>query len=169
MIIINNYYRYKAMAQFSIESNGRLEKTAVYYNGEQIGGIKEIFINLDEDGTFDGIIQYEGSDKKIHTKQIFSEYLENAKISEPTFTEEEAMALKLFTIDSDGDIEDTEILLNDEPLDGVVNIMLHIKGAETKKGIKAYFDKSNIPDHIEFKDEITYRNEDDSLETEGIF
>lgn len=157
------------MATLAIESNGRLEKTAVYYNGEQISGIKEIFLNLDEEGTFDSIIQYEGSNKHIYTKNIFNEYLDNIQIVEPSFTEEEAQSLRLFSVDSDGVIDNTILFLNDAELEGVVNVLVHIKGVETKTGLRALFNKDTIPDTVEFKAEITYRNEDDSLETENIF
>ena len=157
------------MATFAIESNGRLEKTVVYYNGQQLGGMKEVFLNLDEDGTFDAILQYEGTDKQIKTKQIFDEYLENLKIVEPSFTEEEAAELHLLTVDSDGDIEDTIVSIDDEELDGIVSMFVHIKSAENKNGISAFFSKDKIPAHMEFKAEITFRNEDDTLETEEIF
>lgn len=157
------------MATFSIESNGRLEKTAIYFNGEQVGGVKELFINMDEEGTFDAIIQYEGSDKQIHNKHIFNDYLEHLKIVEPSFTEEEAASLRLFTIESDGDIEDTMLYINDEDVDGVVSVFIHIKAAENQSGLKSFFKKNNVPDHPEFKAEIVYREFDDSLETEDIF
>jgi hypothetical protein len=157
------------MATLAIESNGRLEKTAVYYNGEQISGIKEIFLSLDEDGTFDSIIQYEGSNKHIYTKNIFNEHLDNIQIVEPSFSEEEAQALRLFSVDSDGVIDNTVLFLNDAEIDGVVNVLIHIKGAATKTGLRAFINKDNIPDTVEFKAEITYRNEDDTLETENIF
>ncbi|TAL69150.1 MAG: hypothetical protein EPN82_07545 [Bacteroidetes bacterium] len=157
------------MATFAIESNGRIEKTVVYFNGQQLGGIKEIFLNLDEEGTFDGILQYEGTDKQIRTKQIFSEYLENLKIVEPSFTEEEATELQQLKIDSEGDIEDTIVTINDEELEGIVSLFVHIKSAENKNGISSLFSKNKIPDHVEFKAEITFRNEDDTTETEEIF
>lgn len=158
------------MATFTIESNGRLEKTAVYFNGEQISGIKEIFINIDEEGSFDTIIQYEGTDKTIHTKNIFEDnFLDKAKIVEPSFTEDEARALVEFSIESDGDLESTWLYINDEELEGVVSLFLHIKAAENKAGLSKIFGNNKIPDTVEFKAEITYRNEDDSLETEEIF
>ena len=157
------------MPTLAIESNGRLEKTAVYYNGEQISGIKELFVNIDEDGTFDALIQYEGTNKQIYTKNIFLEYLDNVKVIEPVFTEEEAKFLQLFTIESNGDLDDTYLYLNDELLEGVVNLFIHIKGVENKNGLRKLLNKNNIPDTIEFKAEITFRNEDDSLETERIF
>ncbi|HRP02206.1 MAG TPA: hypothetical protein PLE30_06105 [Candidatus Kapabacteria bacterium] len=157
------------MATLSIESNGRLEKTAVYYNGEQIAGIKELFLNLDEDGTFDAIIQYEGTNKQIYTKSVFLDYLDNIRVCEPAFTEEEARALQLFTVESEGYIDDTYVYRNDEQQDGIVSVMLHIKATENAGGLKKLLNKSNIPDTVEFKAEITYRNEDESLETERIF
>ena len=157
------------MPTLAIESNGRLEKTAVYYNGDQISGIKELFVNIDEDGTFDALIQYEGINKQIYTKNIFLEYLDNVKVIEPVFTEEEAKFLQLFTIESNGDLDDTYLYLNDELLEGVVNLFIHIKGVENKNGLRKLLNKNNIPDTIEFKAEITFRNEDDSLETERIF
>ncbi|MFP4544868.1 MAG: hypothetical protein ACLFQU_11600 [Candidatus Kapaibacterium sp.] len=158
------------MAEFSIESNGRLEKTAVYFNGEQLGGVKEIFLNLDEEGTFDAIIQYEGIDKQIHTKSIFDDTLAGLKVTEPSFTEDEARHLQLFTVESDGDIESTVVYLNNEPMEGIISLLVHIKGSENKTGgIKSLFQGKNVPDAAEFKAQITFRNEDASLETEDIF
>lgn len=158
------------MATFTIESNGRLEKTAVYFNGEQISGIKEIFINIDEEGTFDTIIQYEGTDKILHTKNIFEDqFLDKVKVVEPSFTEDEARALVQFSIESDGDLDSTWLYINDEELEGVVALFVHIKAAETKSGLSKIFGNNKIPDTVEFKAEITYRNEDESLETEEVF
>jgi hypothetical protein len=158
------------MATFSIESNGRLEKTALYHNGEQISGIKELFLNLDEDGTFDAIIQYEDTDGKIRSKALFENYLDKVKVTEPSFTEEEARLLQLFTIESSGDIEDTVLFLNDEAIDGVVSVYLHIKTVKAEaSGFLSKFKNKPTSSSMEFKAEITYRNDDDSLETEDIF
>lgn len=158
------------MATFALESNGRLEKTALYYNGEQIVGVKEIFINLDEDGTFDSIIQYEGKDKQLYTKNIFRDYLTNIKVTDPSFTEEEAAELQLFEIEGDGDIENTLVYQNEENLEGVVSILIHIKSTQEKNSLNKFFSgKKYVPDNIEFKAEITFRNEDNTLETEEIF
>ncbi len=156
------------MATLTIESNGMLEFTAVYYNGQQIAGLKELFLNLDEEGTFDSIIQYEGSDKKIYTKNAFSDYLDNIKVVPPTFSEEEAAGLVAFTIESDGEIDNTLILANEEPLDGVTSVFVHIKATKNKTIIKSLLNKGNFED-VEFKAQITYRNEDESIETEDIF
>ncbi|MBM2815924.1 MAG: hypothetical protein HW421_2686 [Ignavibacteria bacterium] len=158
------------MATFSIESNGRLEKTVVYFNGEQLGGIKEVFLNLDEEGAFDAILQYEGSDKKLYTKQIFEGYLENVKTTEPSFTEEEAEQLQILTLESEGAIESSSVFFNEEPLEGIVSLFVHIKAANSKTGIRSFFSgKSNIPEHTEFLAEITFRNEDGSVVTENVF
>jgi hypothetical protein len=158
------------MATFGIESNGRLEKTAVYFNGEQLGGVKEIFLNLDETGTFDAIIQYEGTDKNLYTKQLFLDYLDNVKITDPSFTEEDAADLQLLEVESNGDINNTTVNFNRETLSGIVSIFVHIKAPQVKHGIRSYFEnKSNIPDTVEFKAEITFRNEDDTLTTEAVY
>ena len=158
------------MPTIGIESNGRLEKTAVYYNGEQIGGLKEIFLNLDEEGTFDSIIQYEGTDKQIYTKQIFTDYFENVRVVEPSFTEEESQELHLLELESNGEIENTVVFFDEETLGGIVSLFLHIKGTQNKNGIRSMFSlKKNIPEHVEFKAEITFRNEDGSFETENVF
>lgn len=160
------------MASFSIESNGRLENTTVYYNGEQLGGVREVFLNLDEDGTFDAILQYVGSNGETYTKQIFEDHLENLVVTEPSLTEEEALSRRILTIDSDGDIADTLVLLDDEPLDGMTNLLVHIKGsAKTgERGIRALFKtKEVVSESIEFRAEATYREDDDTLSTEKIF
>ena len=65
------------MRTLSIESNGRLDKTAVYINAEQVGKIKELFLNLDENGTFDAILTYENKNGTISTKQLFTDYLDD--------------------------------------------------------------------------------------------
>lgn len=158
------------MPTFAIESNGRLEKTAVYYNGQQLGGVKEIFLNFDEDGTADAVIQYEGTDKKIYTKNVFTEYFDNVRFVQPSFTEEESQELQLLQVESDGTIENSSIFYNDEKLEGVVELFIHIKGSQSKNSIHKYFSlKKYIPDHIEFKADITFRNEDNSIETESVF
>lgn len=158
------------MATLGIESNGRIEKTAIYLNGERIRGLKELFLNLDEQGAFDSIIQYEGSDKNLYTKQLFSDILTNIVTAEPAFTDEEAMNLQLLEIESNGDIDSTNILLNEEPLDGIVSLMLHIKAAQAEKStLKSIFSSNKPATGAEFKAQITYRNEDDSLDTEDIF
>lgn len=158
------------MATFTIESNGRIEKTAVYFNGEQLGGIKEIFLNLDEEGSFDAILQYEGTDKQIHTKQLFTEPLMAIRTVEPTFTEEDAMSLVSLTIESDGSIENTVVIIDEEVMEGIVSIFVHLKGAENKTGIRNIFSgKTYIPNIPEFRTEITFRNEDGTLDMEAIF
>jgi len=160
------------MPSFSIESNGRIENTTIYYNGEQLGGVREIFLNLDEDGTFDAILQYVGSNGETYTKQIFNDHLERIVVTEPTLTEEEARSRRLLTVDSSGDIEDTLVLLDDEPLDGMINLLVHIKGNATsgERGIKAFFKtKNEVPEKEEFRAEATFREDDDSQVTERIF
>jgi hypothetical protein len=160
------------MASFSIESNGRLEKTRVYYNGEQLGGVREVFLNLDEDGTFDAIVQYVGSDGQTHTKQIFNDHLDRLVVTEAGVTDEEAKSHRLLTVDSSGEIDDTLVLLDDTPLDGLVNLMVHIKGSPKagEKGIRALFTTRNeVSEDAEFKAEATFRNDDDSLSTERLF
>lgn len=158
------------MATFGIESNGRLEKTAIYFNGEQLGGVKEVFLNLDEDGTFDSIIQYEGTDKNLHTKSLFLDTLNNIRVTEPSFTDEDASELRLLEIDSNGDIENTVVFYNGEELNGLVNLYVHIKGSQSTTGIKSLFGgKKQLTDSAEFKAEFTFRNDDDSIETEAIF
>jgi hypothetical protein len=160
------------MPTFAIESNGRIEQTAIYYNGQQIKGIKEVFLNLDEEGTFDSVIQYEGSDKEIHTKHIFEERLTNVVFTEPSFSEEDIdnFQLQLLTLESQGDIDSCVVYFNDEPLDGIVSLYVHIKPTKTKTFMeKVLKSKNSLPEHETFKAEITFRNEDDSIETEEIF
>lgn len=160
------------MPSFSIESNGRLEATTIYYNGEQLGGVREVFLNLDEDGTLDAILQYVGTNGETFTKQIFNDHLESLVVTEPSLTEEEAMSRRLLTVDSSGDIEDTMVLLDDEPLEGMVNLLVHIKGTAKagEKGIRALFKTRNeVSERPEFRAEATFRDDDDTLSTERIF
>jgi hypothetical protein len=159
------------MATFAIESNGRLEKTAVYYNGQQLAGIKEVFLNLDEEGAFDAVIQYEGSDKQIHNKQIFTDYLTNVKTSEPSFTDEEAAQLQLVQVESNGDIESTSVFINEIEMQGIVSMYLHIKVPTMveKSGLASVFSKKEKLNDETFKAEITFRYDDGEVETEEIF
>lgn len=158
------------MAVLSIEGNGLLEKTAVYYNGSQISGIKEIFVNLDEDGTFDALIQYEGTDKELYTKQVFEDYLNNIKIVSPSFTEEESKMMQLFTIDSDGSISGTTLFLNEEQLEGVVSALIHIKATKNESNFLSFLKKKDIVEsETIFKASLTFRYSEDVVETEDIF
>lgn len=157
------------MPTIGIESNGKIEKTAIYYNGDQIGGIKELFLNLDEEGIFDAVIQYEGTDGIIYTKGIFDTYPENLKVKEPSFDEEEAENLHLIEIESSGTIDSTVVLENGDVSEGIVSLLIHIKATDSKKGIASIFSKKDVTDRPVFKAQITYRNEDDSIETEDIF
>lgn len=159
------------MPEFAIESNGRIEKTAVYYNGEQLAGVREIFLNLDENGAFDAIIQYQGEDGQMYVKQIFSDYLEMVRTREPSFDEEEAQSLHLLMVASDGDINTTGVFIDDVEQTGIVSLFVHMKPANnTSSGIRGFFGgRPDIPEATEFKAQITYRNDDDSLSTEGIF
>lgn len=139
------------MAEFSIESNGRIEKTAVYYNGEQLRGVKEVLLNLDENGAFDAVIQYANTKGDLVTKNVFVDFLEGVQTSEPSFTEEEARQLTLIMVSSDGDIETASVHINNQEQFGIVSLYIHIKPPS------------------EFKAEVTYREDDGRLTTEGVF
>jgi hypothetical protein len=141
------------MPELSIESNGLLETTAVYYNGEQLRGVRELLVNIDENGTFDAILQYKGADGEMHTKNVLQEYLDNVATGEPSFTEEEAKSLKMLTVDSDGTLENTIVAIDGVAQNGIVNLYVHIKA----------------PPEIEFAAEITYREEDGTQTREGVF
>jgi hypothetical protein len=144
------------MPEFSIESNGMLENTVVYYNGEQLRGVKEVFLNLDEEGAFDAILQYQGTDDQLYTKNVLVDFLENVATTDPTFTEEEAQQMTQLMLASDGSLETTSVILNNEEQVGVVSLLVHIKAPQEG-------------DRPEFKAEITYREEDGRLTTEGVF
>lgn len=161
-----------AMAEFSIEGNGRLEKTAVYYNGEQLDGVREVFLNIDEQGTFDALLMYVGTDGRSYTKSIFTDYLENVRTEPPGFTEEEARQLSMLTVISDGDLESTVLVRNNEEQFGVVSLFVHIKAPSVPEGggLRAFFGGSKqIPDATEFRAEIVYREDNGQLTTEGVF
>lgn len=159
------------MPELIIESNGRLDKTAVYLNGEQLAGVREILLNLDEEGTFDAMITYKGGDGELYIKSIFSDYLTALQTTEPSFTEEEARMLESITIDSDGDIEDTIVAWNDEELDGIVSLFVHIKGeAESERSLMDRI-RGKKPEikGVECKAEIVFRDIDDSEYLETVF
>ena len=159
------------MPEFSIESNGLLPRTAVYFNGQQLKEVKEIFLNLDENGTFDAIIQYEGGDGEMYTKRVFSEYLERVQTTSPLFTEEESRSLTLLSVHSDGDIESAMVAINNQEQFGIVSLYVHIKAPSEESGglFDIFKGEKDIPEHPEFKAEIVYREEDGRLTTEGVF
>ena len=160
------------MFSFVVESNGRIEKTAVYYNGEQLGGVKEVFFHISEEGDFDAIIHYRGVDNQDYSRTIFEGTLPAIKVVEPTFTEEEAMQLRSIEIQSNGQLEDTIVYLDEEEQFGIVSVLIHIKSptTEQKSGITGIFSKKKVlSGSAECMAEITYRNDDDTIETERIF
>lgn len=161
------------MATFGIESNGRIDRTALYLNGEQISGVQEVYIHITEDGTFDSVIRYKGSDGVERSKSLFDTFLENISVRPPAFSEEDAKYLRTFVIDSDGSLENTVLFLNDEELDGVTEVFLHIKAPQQKKsGFLSRFSSgsSGVEEHSAvFRAEISYRYDDGSIETEQVF
>ncbi|MCS7000855.1 MAG: hypothetical protein RML15_07490 [Bacteroidota bacterium] len=160
------------MATFGIESNGRLENTAIYYNGEQLAGLRQVLLNLGEDGTFDALITYRGDDGELYTKNPFTDYLEHVRTMPPSFTEEEAQSLRLLVIESDGNIENTVVYLNDEPLEGIVHLFVNISvpDAPPPRGFRLFSRRQPVPtDRAEFRAEITFREADGRLTTENIF
>ena len=160
------------MPELSIEGNGRLERTAIYYNGQQLDKVREVFIHITEDGDFDALIMYIGVDGKSYTKHVFTDYLENIQTEPPGFSDEEAMSLQMLTVDSDGTPESTLVMRNQEEQFGVVRLYVHIKAptVEEGRGLRAWFGgQKNIPERAEFSAEITYREENGSLTTEGDF
>ena len=156
------------MPTFAIESDGFLENTAVYYNGKRLSGIKEIFLNMDEEGTFDAYIQYEGTDGETRVRNIFTEYLDEVKTADYT-NYGENLNSRILEIESDGDIESSTLYYDDEPLEGVVRLFVRIKGTARKSGILSkLFGKDDVEKTI-FENEIVFRNEDGSLEKESLF
>ncbi len=156
------------MRTVAIESNGFIERTAVYINGQCVGGIRELMIHLTENGDFDSVIVYKGTDGKEYSKELLVDYLENLPILPPPFTGEEAQSLNLLEIETDGDIESTVVFWNGEPLTGIVDLLIHIRESgrpsSWPKLLRNDSDSSDI-----FIAEITFREEDGSLTTEKIF
>lgn len=158
------------MAVLAIESNGTIEMTAVYFNGNQLAGVRELFLNLDEEGTFDALIVYKDKFGQEVIKNPFVDYLDNSQLREPAFTEEEAKNLHLLEIESDGDIQNTLVYYDNQPLDGLVNLFLHIKAPIVNKSlISSLLGKGKYEENVEFKAMFTFRYEDGRIETEGIF
>lgn len=158
------------MAVLAIESNGTIEMTAVYYNGNQLAGVRELFLNLDEDGTFETLIVYKDKFGQEIIKNPFVDYLDNIQLREPAFTEEEAKNLHLLEIESNGDIQNTLVYYDHQPLDGLVNLFLHIKAPIVKKSlISSLLGKGKYTDNVEYKAMFTFRYEDGRIETEDIF
>jgi len=141
------------MPEISIESNGRLDNTAIYYNGEQVSGVKEILLNIDENGSFDAIMSYTGEDGRVYSKNVLVDFLDKLQTREAAFTEEEAASMRNLLIASDGTLETTTVVLDGMEQFGVVSLFVNIKA----------------PPETIFKAEITYREENGGLTTEGVF
>ena len=160
------------MRTLSIESNGRLENTAIYINGEQIAGIRELYINIDEQGTFDSVISYIDGSGKLLSKQLFTDDIQSLQFKEAAFTEEDSLNLIQLTIESNGDLENTSVFINDDYADGIVSLTLHCKLGESKPQslFEKFLSKAN-PQNEEsfFRSEIIFRNEDGSLTNQSIF
>jgi hypothetical protein len=160
------------MAEFSIEGNGRIERTAIYFNGQQLDGVREVFVNISEDGEFDVLLMYIGIDGQPYTKNVFTDYLDNVKTEPAGFTDEEAQTLNLLTIVSDGSLDSTVVARNNEEQFGVVRLYVHIKAPSVQdgKGLRSWFGGAkSIPERAEFVAEITYREDNGELTTEGVF
>ncbi len=160
------------MATFGIESNGRLENTAVYYNGEQLAGLRQVLLNIAEDGTFDALISYRGDDGQLYTRNPFTDYLDHVRTMPPSFTEEEAQTLRQLVIESDGDIERTLVYLDGQPQEGIVHLFVSISvpDAAPPQGFSLFRKRSPEPlERAEFRAEITFREADGSQTTEPVF
>ena len=160
------------MAEFSIEGNGRIERTAIYFNGQQLDGVREVFVNISEDGEFDVLLMYIGIDGQPYTKNVFTDYLDNVKTEPAGFTDEEAQTLNLLTRVSDGSLDSTVVARNNEEQFGVVRLYVHIKAPSVQdgKGLRSWFGGAkSIPERAEFVAEITYREDNGELTTEGVF
>lgn len=160
------------MRTISIESNGRIEKTAIYVNGEQVSGIRELLVSIDEEGTFNTIISFEDQTGIIHTKNLFTDDLSLLRRKDASFTIEDSLQLKVFTIESDGDLENTSLYMNDEFIEGVFSILIHLKANSHKQKqtfLSSLFNNKQLASEIYFQTEIVYRNSDDSHSIESIF
>ena len=160
------------MAEFSIEGNGRIERTALYYNGQQLDGVKEVFINITEDGEFDVLVMYTGTDGLQYTKNVFTDYLDSVRFEAAGFTEVESRSLNLLTIISDGTLDSTVVARNNEEQFGIVKLYVHIKApsVEEGRGLRSWFGGAkSIPERAEFVADITYREDNGELTTESVF
>ena len=160
------------MAEFSIEGNGRIERTALYFNGQQLDGVREVFVNVTEDGEFDVLLMYTGADGQSYTKNVFTDYLDNIRTEPPGFSEEEAQSMNLLTVSSDGTLESTIVLRNNEEQFGIVRLYVHIKAPSVQEsgGLRSWFGgMKSIPERAEFVAEITYREDNGELTVESVF
>ncbi|MFZ9976737.1 MAG: hypothetical protein ACO3GR_01455 [Candidatus Kapaibacteriota bacterium] len=160
------------MRTISIESNGRLEKTAVYVNGEQVTGIRELLLSIDEEGTFNAIVSFVSTSGILLTKQVFTDDLSQLQRREAAFSEVEAMDLRSFAIESDGTLDNTSIFMNNEFIDGIISIMIHItiEASQPMKGMfTKLFSKNSTLSQTRFITEIVLRNPDGSELIESIF
>ena len=160
------------MRTISIESNGRIEKTAVYLNGEQIAGIKELLLSIDEEGIFNAIISFTTSSGTVLTKQLFTDDLSQLQRRGAAFSEDEAMDLRSLAVESDGTLDNTSVFMNNEFIDGIVSIMVHIMIDSVQKRGNVFskiFSKNQSYSETRFLSEIVLRNLDGSESIESIF
>jgi len=143
-----------------IRSSGRLENTTVHLNGEQIVGVRELFLNLKEDGTFDNWITYESTSNEILSKELFREYLADLNVNAEGF----AAAGASLVFESDGNIDGTTIWRNEQRLDGLVEIFVYLRNVKT-----GWFKWRRDGQEDEFRAEAQFRNQDGSINGETIF
>jgi len=159
------------MRTITIESNGRLERTAIYVNGEQVTGVRELLISIDEEGTFNSIISFiDGRGIQV-TKQLFTDDISQLQRKDAAFTSEESSQLQSFSIESDGELEQTSLFMNDEFVEGVISIMIHIKieTSQPSSSLFSLFKKHRNVHQNLFQTEIVFRNSDGTQSVETIF
>jgi hypothetical protein len=103
---------------------------------------------------------------------VFTDYLDNIQTEPAGFTEEEAQSLNLLTIVSDGTLDSTVVARNHEEQFGVTQLYVHIKAPSVQEGggLRSWFGGAkSIPERAEFVAEITYRENNGELTTEGVF
>lgn len=152
------------MRMLEIRSNGRLETTTLHLNGEQLVGVRELFIDLKEDGTFDAWLTYENADSQTLSKRLFSEYLEKLRVA-PAGEVTAPLAPRSLVIEGDGEIADTTIALDNERLDGLVELFVYLRRAQGG----GFWKWKREGEHDEFMATATFRNEDGTLDHDTLF
>jgi hypothetical protein len=149
------------MRTLDIWSNGLIHQTILCFNSQQLVGVREFLLDLNEDGTFRVLINYEGADGEFRVKNPFTDHLVSLRT---TSLADDDVPRSVLTIESNGTIESTAISFNQQELSGVVSLLIYMR--RVREGVIHWLRHG---DRDEFVSEITFREADGRLTQEVLF
>ena len=121
--------------EITIYSDGKLSNTLIKIDDYVINFVESLIIDIDENGKFIAIIDYKAHHSNlIHTKNLFSEELEDADFYKHNI---DFYKGEKITLDSHGSVDTTEIYIEDKLQENVSSLYVHINRL-------SHSDKDNI-------------------------